>query len=307
MEELNEMIELEISEFVAALEQRSASPHTVSNYQRDLRRFSRFIALRKIGLDEVDHIFIRDFLSALYLDRLSKSSVSRILSSVRSFLKFMVRRGRLPRNPGELVSSPKVPRKLPSKLSEFEAQQMIEGADEPDLRNLRDRAILELLYASGLRVSELVGLNDVDIDMTERLLRVLGKGQKERIIPFGQFAAQALEAYRIERAQMGKSRLDDRGNLPVFINLRGSRLTVRSIQRLVERYRRYLAPGRQITPHTLRHSFATHLLENGADLRSIQELLGHSSLSTTQKYTHIGLEHLRDEYRKTHPRAKHKT
>ena len=301
------MIDCDIEQFLDSLKQRSASPHTISNYRRDLCRFARFIASRKIPLEAVDHIFIRDFLNSLYLDQLAKSSVSRILSSVRSFFKFMVRQGQLSRNPGQLVSSPRVPRKLPSKLSELEVQNLMEGDGDPNLRNLRDRAILELLYASGLRVSELVGLNEGDLDMTECLVRVLGKGRKERIVPFGQFAARALEIYRLERALQGKTRHDDAGTLPVFINLRGSRLTARSVQRLLERYRGHLAPGRQITPHTLRHSFATHLLESGADLRSIQELLGHSSLSTTQKYTNISLEHLRDEYRRTHPRAKRKS
>ena len=300
------MIDREIEEFLDALKQRAASPHTVSNYQRDLRRFAVFIESRKTQLKAIDHILIRDFLNTLYLDGLAKSSVSRILSSVRSFFKFMVRGGQLPRNPGQLVSSPKIPKKLPSKLSELEAQTLMESSGEPTLRNLRDHAILELLYASGLRVSELVGLNEADIDMSGGVVRVLGKGQKERIVPFGQFAAMALEAYRVERTLKGKTQRDNEGNLPVFINLEGSRLTTRSVERLLERYRGYLSPGRQITPHTLRHSFATHLLENGADLRSIQELLGHSSLSTTQKYTHISLEHLRDEYRKTHPRAKRK-
>ena len=301
------MIDCDIEQFLDSLKQRSASPHTISNYRRDLCRFARFIASRKIPLEAVDHIFIRDFLNSLYLDQLAKSSVSRILSSVRSFFKFMVRQGQLSRNPGQLVSSPRVPRKLPSKLSELEVQNLMEGDGDPNLRNLRDCAILELLYASGLRVSELVGLNEGDLDMTECLVRVLGKGRKERIVPFGQFAARALEIYRLERALQGKTRHDDAGNLPVFINLRGSRLTARSVQRLLERYRGHLAPGRQITPHTLRHSFATHLLESGADLRSIQELLGHSSLSTTQKYANISLEHLRDEYRRTHPRAKRKS
>ena len=256
------MIDRETEEFLESLKQRAASPHTVSNYQRDLRRFAGFIESRKTPLEAVDHILIRDFLNSLYLDGLAKSSVSRILSSVRSFFKFMVRRGQLPRNPGELVSSPKIPRKLPSKLSELEAQNLMELRGEPTLGNLRDHAILELLYASGLRVSELVGLNEADVDMSERVVRVrvLGKGQKERIVPFGQFAAQALEAYGIERALKGKTRRDDNGNLPVFINIRGSRLSSRSVERLLEHYRSYLPPGRQVTPHTLRHSFATHLL-----------------------------------------------
>ena len=293
-----------ITEFVDSLTQRAASNHTVRNYERDLRRFAAFMASRNTSLEAVDHIFIRDFLNTLYLDHLAKSSIARILSSVRSFFKFQVRRGRVLRNPGELVSSPRLPQRLPAKLSEVEVQGLMEKPGVATLKNLRDRAILELLYASGLRVSELVGLNETDVDSSERLVRVLGKGQKERVVPFGQFASQALDAYQQERSLRGLTARDADGNMPVFINVRGTRLTVRSVERLLEAYRRYLPAGRRMTPHTLRHSFATHLLESGADLRSIQELLGHSSLSTTQKYTHLSMEHLRDEYRRTHPRAK---
>ncbi|MCZ6765373.1 MAG: tyrosine recombinase XerC, partial [bacterium] len=298
------MMEPEIEEFIESLRRRAASEHTISNYHRDLVRFANFMELRKMTLDAVDHIFIRDFLNSLYLESLAKSSVARILSAVRSFFKFQVRLQRITRNPGELVSSPRLPRRLPSRLSELEVQKLMEVPTEPTLKNLRDRAILELLYASGLRVSELVGLNEADVDSRERLVRVLGKGKKERIVPFGKYALEALEAYRVERSLHTKSKRDEQGNMPVFINLRGTRLTARSVERLLERYRSYLTPGRQITPHTLRHSFATHLLENGADLRSIQELLGHASLRTTQKYTHVSLEHLREEYRRTHPKAK---
>ena len=300
------MIEREIVEFTESLRQRSASAHTISNYQRDLRRFSNFMESRTTALEAVDHIFIRDFLNSLYLDRLAKSSVSRILSAIRSFFKFLVARQRVSRNPGDLVSSPRLPKLLLSKLSETEVQTLMEVPGERTLKNLRDRAILELLYASGLRVSELVGLNETDIDFGERLVRVLGKGRKERIVPFGQYASEALESYGAERSFQAKTRPDGEGNVPVFINLRGTRLTARSVERLLVSYRHYLTPAHQVTPHTLRHSFATHLLENGADLRSIQELLGHSSLRTTQKYTHVSLEHLREEYRRTHPKAKRK-
>jgi integrase/recombinase XerC len=298
------MLEREIERFLDSLRQRSASKHTIANYERDLRRFAAFMELRETTLDMVDHVFIRDFLNSLYLEQLAKSSISRMLSAVRSLFKFLVRQGRLSRNPGDLVASPKVGRKLPTRLSENEVQKLMEATVEPTLRNLRDRAILELLYASGLRVSELVGLNTDDMDASSQVVRVLGKGQKERIVPFGRFAAAALETYLRQREARDRTHRDARGHLPLFINRQGARLSARSVERLLVRYRRYLPPGRQMTPHTLRHSFATHLLENGADLRSIQELLGHSNLSTTQKYTHLSLEHLRAEYRKAHPRAK---
>ena len=301
------MIGREIEAFLAELGQRSLSVHTRSNYGRDVHRFDSFLDERAVKLGEVDHILIRDFLNTLYLAGLEKSSVARTLSALRSFFKFLVRRQYLERNPAELVSSPRLPKRLPAKLSEAEAEKMVEVGGDRNLKNLRDRAILELLYASGLRVSELVGLNDMDVDLDEQLVRVLGKGHKERIVPFGSFAADALGAYESERLLRlpgDKIIRDKDGNRPFFINLRGSRLTARSVQRLIERYRTQLGPGRKVTPHTLRHSFATHLLENGADLRSIQELLGHSSLSTTQKYTNVSLEHLRSEHSKAHPRAR---
>jgi len=298
------MIEAEIQEFVVSLEQRVASGHTISNYRRDLGRLSRFMDTRGVALGSVDHLFIRDFLNSLYLDGLGKSSVSRILSAVRAFFRVMIRRGRVRANPAELVASPRLGQRLPPNLSELEVQELLEAPGKRTPGHLRDRAILELLYASGLRVSELVGLDEDDVDWSQNLVRVLGKGRKERIVPFGRFAAEALEAYRQERRARNKTKPDGTGSVPLFVNLRGTRLTARSVERLLGRCRTVLRTGRPVTPHTLRHSFATHLLENGADLRSIQELLGHASLSTTQKYTHASLEHLRREYRKAHPRAR---
>ena len=298
------MMGSEIAEFVEALHQRAASEHTISNYRRDLTRLDTFMDSRDVRLAAVDHIFLRDFLNSLYLDDLQKSSVSRILSAIRSFFRFLVRRQKVSRNPAELVSSPRLPKKLPPKLSESEVRDMLEIPKEKTFKSLRDRAILELLYASGLRVSELVGLNEADVEWSERLVRVLGKGRKERIVPFGRYAAEALEAYRTERSLQGFTQRDGNDNIPLFINLRGTRLTARSVERFLTHYGATLAPGRRITPHTLRHSFATHLLENGADLRSIQELLGHASLRTTQKYTNTSIEHLRQEYRNAHPKAK---
>jgi integrase/recombinase XerC len=171
-------------------------------------------------------------------------------------------------------------------------------------KDLRDRAILELLYASGLRVAELVGLNDEDVDMSQQLVRVLGKGKKQRIVPFGDFAARSLADYVQERDRLRLGDPEEKGHIPLFVSIRGRRLDSRDVQRLVEKTRLQLPSGRRLTTHTLRHSFATHLLERGADLRAIQELLGHSSLATTQKYTHVTLEHLKAEYDKAHPKAK---
>jgi integrase/recombinase XerC len=197
-----------------------------------------------------------------------------------------------------------LPKKLPSHLPEDEAAAVVEMPQGSSLKDLRDRAVLELLYASGLRVRELAGLNDENLDLSQQLVRVFGKGRKQRIVPFGEFAAKALTAYLTERDRLGLSHPEDDGQTPVFVSIRGRRLNARDVQRLVEKTRLRLPSGRRLTAHTLRHSFATHLLERGADLRAIQELLGHSSLATTQKYTHVSLEHLRAEYDKAHPKAK---
>lgn len=297
-------MERKIADFLTSLKNRSASVHTIRNYERDLASFRKFLETRDIALDGVDHILIRDFLTTLYKRKLGKSSVSRTLACLRTFFKFLVREQYVTRNPAAVVSSPRLAKKLPTYLSEAEVSDIMEAPQEPTLKNLRNRAILELLYASGLRVSELVSLADQDVDRGGQLIRVLGKGQKERIVPFGQYAAQALDAYMAERKLKGLTTRDASGDLPLFINLRGTRLGVRSVERLLEQYRGYLKPGRRATPHTLRHSFATHLLEHGADLRSVQELLGHSNLSTTQRYTHVSMQHLRKQYDKAHPRAK---
>ena len=230
--------------------------------------------------------------------------MSRKLACLKSFFKLMVREKHLEANPAELVSSPRLPKHLPAFLREDEAATLVQLPQGDALKDRRDRAILELLYASGLRVSELVGLSDHQLDLPEQLVRVLGKGSKERIVPFGDFAAKAIAHYLEERERLGLAIPEKNGSRPLFVSLNGRRLSSRDVQRLVQRFRLNLSASRRITPHTLRHSFATHLLERGADLRSIQELLGHSSLSTTQKYTHVSLQHLRSEYEKAHPKAR---
>ena len=294
----------DIESFLEALRNRALSEHTLANYESDLRDFEAFLKQRRIDLDSVDHIAIRDFLGHLYERDLEKTSVARKLACLRSFFKFLVRDGRLKSNPAELISSPRLPKKLPSYLPEDEAAAVVEMPQGNSLKDLRDRAVLELLYASGLRVRELSGLNDENVDLAQQLVRVFGKGRKQRVVPFGGFAAQALRAYLAERDRLGLSKPEEDGQTPVFVSVRGRRLNARDVQRLVEKTRLRLPSGRRLTAHTLRHSFATHLLERGADLRAIQELLGHSSLATTQKYTHVSLEHLRAEYDKAHPKAK---
>ena len=294
----------EIEAFVEALRNRAVSEHTLSSYGSDLRHFQFFLRLRKRSLRSVDHICLRDFLNHLYERKLQKTSIARKLSCLRTFFDFLVREGRLKSNPAELISSPRLPKKLPVYLSEREAAVVVELPRGTALKDLRDRAILELLYASGLRVRELVSLNDENVDMLQQLVRVIGKGRKQRIVPFGEYAGWAMAEYVSERDRLGLASPDATGQTPLFVSLRGRRLNARDVQRLVERTRLGLPSGRRLTAHTLRHTFATHLLERGADLRAIQELLGHASLGTTQKYTHVSLEHLRAEYEKAHPKAK---
>jgi integrase/recombinase XerC len=294
----------QVEAFLEALRNRAVSEHTLSSYESDLRDFEAFLKLRKVSFDTVDHILIRDFLGHLYEKDLKKTSIARKLACLRTFFKFLVREGDFKTNPAELISSPKLPRKLPSYLPEDEAAAVVEMPKGDEWKDLRDRAILELLYASGLRVRELAGLNDENLDLAQQLVRVFGKGRKQRIVPFGEFAARALVAYLAERDRLGLSTPEDDGQTPLFVSVNARRLHVRDVQRLIEKTRLGLPSGRRLTAHTLRHTFATHLLERGADLRAIQELLGHSSLSTTEKYTHVSLEHLRKEYEKAHPKAK---
>lgn len=291
-----------VRDFLDSLKNRNASVHTVAAYSRDLTQFEDFLAQRRVGVLKCDHLVLRDYLNWLYERQLERRSVARKLACLKTFFKFMRREGRMQTNPAELVSSPRVPKKLPSYLSQDEAATVVARAVGNDFVASRDHAILELLYASGLRVAELVGLDDGDLDLSQQLVRVLGKGRKERIVPFGDFAHRAIEDYLKQRSSL-VSKQDGHGQ-PLFVNRRGGRLTARSVELVVQKRRIALGSGRRMTPHTLRHSFATHLLERGADLRSIQELLGHTSLSTTQKYTHISVQHLRDEYQKAHPKAR---
>ena len=294
-----------VEDFVESLKRKAVSIHTVTNYERDLRHFTEFLRIRKASVESTDHVLLRDFLNYLYTERsLSKSSVSRKLACLKTFFKFMVREGHLTANPAELISSPRLPKKLPACLGEEEAATIVELPQGDTIKAVRDRAILDLLYARGLRVSELVGLNEDEIDMQQETVRVLGKGNKERIVPFGSYAARALEQYFEQKRALGLRDVEAEGVVPAFLSLRGKRTTTRDVQRLVARVRLSLKTTRRVTPHTLRHSFATHLLERGADLRSIQELLGHESLSTTQKYTHVSVQHLKKEYDKAHPKAK---
>jgi integrase/recombinase XerC len=291
-------------------DERNVSPETLRAYDLDLRKFLAFLAefLGRAPEDvqpgDADTLAVRSFLAALTRDGLGKRSQGRTLSAVRSLFRYACREGVLAANPAQTVRTPKQPKTLPRHLRPGEIENLIEApvAGEGPLA-LRDRAILELLYAAGLRVSELVGLDWRAIDLSARVLRVVGKGRKERMVPFGRPAADALRAWLEvwEAVRAGKGGEDDE---PVFLNNLGGRLTDRSVRRVIDRWVEQAAVARGVHPHTLRHTFATHLLENGADLRAIQELLGHSSLSTTQKYTHLEVDRLLTVYRGAHPRAR---
>jgi integrase/recombinase XerC len=289
-----------VAAFLRHLErERNVSPHTLRAYQSDLDQFRAHLRAelgREAAPAEVDHLLIRNFLARLHQKGLRKVSAARKLASLRTFFRYLCREGILERNPARPLLSPRLERRIPTHLEETEVAAILEVPPDGDLAT-RNRALLELLYATGVRCAELVGLDVDAIDLEARMIRVLGKGQKERVVPFGTRARTALEAYLPVR-----QRLRPRSGA-VFITARGGRLTDRQVRRIVRRRVRDVALSRRLTPHGLRHSFATHLLERGADLRTIQELLGHARLSTTQRYTHVDARHILEIYRKTHPRA----
>jgi integrase/recombinase XerC len=275
--------------------ERDVSPHTLKAYTEDLKEFLSFTDKKPQDIDNLD---IRGFLASLHHRKLKKSSIARKLATIRSFFKYLYREGYVKKNPAKLVSSPKVPKVLPRFLTIDEAFSLMDAPQGDTFKATRNKAILELLYSSGLRVSELTSLDISDLDVKEALIRVKGKGKKERIIPVGSKALDAIRNYLPERISSKKK------SRALFLNNRGGRLTERSIRRILLEYSRMVNLKGHLSPHTLRHTFATHLLHGGVDLRSIQELLGHSSLSTTQKYTHVDITHLMDVYDKSHPMAK---
>ena len=275
--------------------ERGASPHTLRGYRTDLDQFRRFLSGHRVRrIEHVDARLLRQYLAGLYDLGLSRPSIARKLAAIRSCLGFLARRGRLGRNPARDVTTPRLPKKLASFLPVDEATALLDRAPGRSLADRRDRAILELLYATGARVAELCGLDLADLDPFRGTVRVRGKGGKERIIPVGDAALAALAAYLAARGE---------GDGPLFRNLRGHRLTERSVHRIVKARARAAGLTRRVSPHTLRHTFATHMLDAGADLRLIQDLLGHSRLSTTQRYTHVSADHLMKVYDAAHPRA----
>ena len=309
---------------------RNASPHTIAAYDSDLSQFLAFTAAhrqkRQVDLQpsELDLAVVRAFMAELYRQGQARASVSRKLSALRTFTRYLRREGWIEGDPVALAAAPKREHKVPSHLTMDEMTTLLDMPDVTDALGRRDKAILELFYASGLRLSELVGLDMEDVNLNARMVRVMGKGAKERIIPFNDSTRKSIAAWLRDRLALvssqrpmpnsqrptpnakaaAKTRSIRADAQPLFVNFRGSRLTGRSVQRLVARYVSLCSTRFGISPHALRHSFATHLLERGADLRAIQELLGHVQLSTTQRYTHVNSAQLLDVYRKAHPRAK---
>jgi integrase/recombinase XerC len=289
--------------------ERNASPHTIRNYRSDLEQFRDFLAEGKsqapVKVASIDTLRIRAFLAHLYSNERKKTSVARKLAAVRAFFKFLAREHRLAANPAATVSTPKLDKTLPRIMTEEEMNTFLDqvgkAASSGGAMLLRDRAMLELLYASGLRVSELVGLDLRSVNFGDALVLVRGKGRKERIVPFGSKAKQSLSDYLPVREKLLREWRT--GDAALFLNARGRRLTARSVDRLLKKYVRALGPNIKVSPHSMRHAFASHLLTEGADLRAIQEMLGHKSLATTQKYTQVSIKQLIDVYDKTHPKA----
>jgi integrase/recombinase XerC len=307
-----------LKNFLQHLRRRDVSRHTVTAYENDVATFLKHTSqIRQKPLDElsaadVDAFAIRAFLGELHKQRISASSSARKLSAIRTFVKFLRREDLIEDDPSSLVAAPKRPETIPAHLTIDEMNKLLEMPDSSTPLGRRDRAILELFYASGLRLSELVWLGIEDVNLSGRMIRVLGKGKKERLVPFNSSTAHAIRAWLKDRssplvAQSPKPKAQGperrAPSAPLFLNYRGGRLSTRSVDRLVRRYVALCGAKFGISPHALRHSFATHLLANGADLRAIQELLGHARLSTTQRYTHVNAAQLIEVYKKSHPRA----
>jgi integrase/recombinase XerC len=308
----------QVKAFLAFLQfNRNVSPHTLRAYETDLAQLLESLAARlgcrpsQVPLTAFDADGIRAFMGELHDRGNSRASAARRLAAMRTFAHYLTREGVLPDDPTVLVGAPRKERTLPAHLGTSDMDRLLEAPDMSTVQGRRDRAILELFYASGLRLSELVDLDLQDLNLAGRIARVRGKGGKERLVPFNRTTMEAVRGMMADRAQVSATaaparRAPDRQRRqrdPLFLNLRGGRLTTRSVDRVVRRYVRESAIAQGISPHALRHTFATHLLQAGADLRAIQELLGHARLSTTQRYTHLDVQHLMDVYKHAHPRA----
>jgi integrase/recombinase XerC len=296
------IVEKAVAQFLRSLQERNASPHTIKAYRTDLVQFAEYVGPQ--GWRDIDHVLIRGYLSSLYERGLSKTSVARALAALRSLYKWLAQEGEVEQNPAALVATPRLPKKLPRVPTIEEVNTVLDSAmPECSAFTERDQAILELLYGCGIRNSELIGINVDDIRWSNELVLVRGKGRKERFVPFGDSAKAAVRAYLPARQRvLGETKRT--AERALLINLRGSRLTTRSVGRIVKQIAvaRGLSPD--VHPHTLRHAFGTHMLEEGADLRAIQEMLGHERLSTTQRYTQLTVKHVMEVYDRTHPHAK---
>lgn len=298
-----------VDDFLVYLQvEKNSSTKTLQSYQTDLFQLADFVSMEygvepdRIDPSKIDHLVIRKFLAFLQQKGLSRSTVARKLAAMRTFFRFLCREEIVSRNPLIEVSTPKLEKRLPQFLYQDDIRSLIESPERNTPRGLRDRAILETLYAAGIRVSELVNMDVTDVDLDMGYVRVMGKGAKERMIPLGSFAVSALRTY----LQHGRNRFvirSDQATDALFLNKSGNRISVRSIRDIINKYVRRISIRQRVSPHTIRHSFATHLLDAGADLRSVQELLGHVKMSTTQIYTHVTREHLKEVYSRAHPRA----
>ena len=294
-----------LEEFTAYLrDERSLSPHTVRAYEREVAQFIGFAGTEMSCRDprSTSPNVVRAYLAHLHSRKLAKVSTQRALAALRTYFRFLAREGAVDANPAKAVPTPRAPKKLPEVATAPELGELLEALPATSVGR-RDRATLELLYGAGLRAGELVGLDLDDVDLSRRLARVRGKGGKERLVPFGREAERALRSYLPDRAAWRSQAAAPSDGEPLFVNQRGGRLSDRSLRRILDAAALQVAQAHHLHPHTLRHAFATHLLEAGMDLRAIQELLGHSSLSTTQRYTHVDLAHLMETYAKAHPKA----
>ena len=286
-------MERHIDKFLRYLEiEKNSSPHTLVNYRLDLEEFAGFV--KGIDVEKIDYLLVRKYLAHLKEKNLTARSVARKLSALRSLFRFLIKEGFLKLNPTAAIHSPKQDKFLPKFLTEADVVKLIEAPDRDTLKGLRDTAILETLYSTGMRVSELCSLTDEAVDFIGATVKVMGKGKKERMLPIGERALRAIRNYLKERNIQSRA---------VFLNKNKKQLGPRGIRKMMDVYIRKISLKEHISPHTLRHSFATHLLDRGADLRSVQELLGHANLSSTQIYTHLTTEKLKSVYEKSHPRA----
>lgn len=301
MSSQNCMYSIEISAFFMFLnDEKGFSDHTIKSYKNDINKFLNFLLERKIELKEVSKIEIRDFLADQYDLGLSKKTIARRLASIKSLFKFLFNSSFVTKNPTLFLSTPKMSKKLPDFIDEKMINELMNQPDLGSEKGLRDKAVLELFYSTGMRLSELINLNISSVDDKNNLIRVTGKGSKERLIPFGKRAKFSIEKYLKKRALNWNSLNKE---IPLFVNNKNERVPRRTIQRRISNYIKMIASGKRLGPHTLRHTFATHLMDRGADIRAVGDLLGHSSLSSTQVYTHVKPERMKQVYKQSHPRG----